>query len=89
MTQIEAAKKGMIVPMSTMPGEGPGRVYAAPMAAETTRFYGGATLNRPALVRRRPTRRIGEPSGAAEMPVETHEAATLRLAGKRSGLGAN
>ena len=89
MTQIEAANKGMIVPMSTMPGGGPWRVYAARMGAETIRFCGGATLDRLALVRRGQTRRIGDPWDAAETPVQTNEPATFRLAGKRLGLGAN
>jgi hypothetical protein len=79
MTQIDA----------TTLGQGLGRVHAGPMAAGTIRVCGGAPLDRPSLVSRGQTRRSGEPGGVAETPVETNEPATLRLAGKRSGLGAN
>jgi hypothetical protein len=89
MTQIEAANKGMIVPMSTMPGARPCPTYAARMATETIRFCGGATPDRPALIKRGQTRLIGDSWDAAKTPVRTNEPATFRFADKRPGLGAN
>ena len=47
---LNTMQKGMVLPLSTMPGEQVGHVYQGPMEAETIHFIEAVALDRPVLV---------------------------------------
>jgi len=85
---LNTVNKGMVLPMSTMPGESLGHVYAGPMAAETIHFLEAVAMDRPVLVTPEQARQVMEVYVAADISAETNEPVTLPLANKRSGLAA-
>lgn len=62
---------GVVFPLSTMPGEQVGHVYAGPMAAETTHFIEAVARNRPVLVPASEARQVMEVYLAADESAET------------------
>jgi predicted dehydrogenase len=80
---LNTMKGGAVFPMSTMPGEPVGHVYAGPMATETVHFVEAVALGRPVLVTPDQARRVMELYIAADLSAELNEPVTLPLANKR------
>jgi predicted dehydrogenase len=76
---VNTMKGGMVFPMSTMPGESLGHVYAGPMAAETLHFVDAVAFDRPVLVTPRSARLVMELYTAADLSAERNEAVALPL----------
>ena len=72
--------KGMVLPMSTMPGEPVDHVYAGPMAAETIHFLEAVALDRPVLVTPEHARMVMEVYIAADQSAESNQPVSLPLA---------
>jgi predicted dehydrogenase len=83
---LNTVNKGMVLPMSTMPGESLGHVYAGPMAAETIHFLEAVALDRPVLVSGEQARAVMELYVAADLSAETNEPVMLPLGNKRADL---
>ena len=77
---LNTMAKGMVLPMSTMPGEAVDHTYAGPMAAETVHFLEAVALDRPVLVTPEHARMVMEVYLAADLSAETHQPVTLPLA---------
>jgi len=77
--------KGMVLPMSTMPGEAVEHTYAGPMAAETIHFLEAVALDRPVLVTPEHARMVMELYIAADRSAETNLPVALPLAEARRG----
>ncbi len=75
--------KGMVLPMSTMPGERVDHTYAGPMAAETIHFLEAVACDRPVLVTPEHARMVMEVYTAADLSAERNEAVSLPLAGSK------
>jgi len=80
---LNTLKNGAVFPMSTMPGEPVGHVYAGPMASETVHFVEAVALDRPVLVTPEQARRVMELYIAADLSAELNEPVTLPLENKR------
>src|ERR1700689_1010969 len=80
---LNTMKNGAVFPMSTMPGESVGHVYAGPMASETVHFVEAVALDRPVLVTPEQARRVMEVYIAADLWPERNEPVTLPLENKR------
>jgi predicted dehydrogenase len=80
---LNTMKGGAVFPMSTMPGEPVGHVYAGPMATETVHFVEAVALGRPVLVTPEQARRVMELYIAADLSAELNEPVTLPLENKR------
>jgi predicted dehydrogenase len=80
---LNTMKSGAVFPMSTMPGEPVGHVYAGPMATETVHFVEAVALDRPVLVTPDQARRVMELYIAADLSAELNEPVTLPLENKR------
>jgi predicted dehydrogenase len=75
--------KGMVLPMSTMPGEAVDHTYAGPMAAETIHFLEAVALDRPVLVTPGEARAVMEVYMAADRSAETNMPVSLPLGGPK------
>jgi len=75
--------KGMVLPMSTMPGEAVEHTYAGPMAAETVHFLEAVVLDKPVLVTPEHARTVMELYIAADRSAETNLPVSLPLAESR------
>jgi scyllo-inositol 2-dehydrogenase (NAD+) len=71
--------EGMRLPMSSMPGEPVGHVYAGPMASETVHFIEAVACDRPVLVTPEQARRVMEVYMAADLSAERNQPVTLPL----------
>jgi len=71
--------KGMVLPLSTMPGEHVGHVYQGPMQAETIHFLEAVALDRPVLVTPEQARQVMEVTLAADLSAERKQPVTLPL----------
>ena len=71
--------KGMVLPMSTMPGEAVEHTYAGPMAAETIHFLEAVAQDRPVLVTPEHARMVMEVYIAADRSAETNLPVSLPL----------
>jgi predicted dehydrogenase len=80
---LNTVKGGAVFPMSTMPGESVGHVYAGPMASETAHFVEAVALDRPVLVTPAQARQVMELYIAADLSAELNEPVTLPLANRR------
>ena len=80
---LNTVKNGAVFPMSTMPGEQVGHIYAGPMASETAHFVEAVVLDRPVLVTPEQARRVMELYIAADLSAELNEPVTLPLENKR------
>lgn len=70
---------GMVLPISTMPGEAVGHVFAGPMAQETLHFVDAVARDRPVLVTPEEARQVMEVYIAADLSAERNEPVTLPL----------
>jgi scyllo-inositol 2-dehydrogenase (NAD+) len=76
---INTMKKGMQLPMSTMPGEQVDHVFAGPMAAETIHFIEAVVFDRPVLVTGEDARAVMEVYMAADLSAESGNPVYLPL----------
>ena len=76
---VNTVKKGMQLPMSTMPGEFVEHTYAGPMAAETIHFLEAVAYDRPVMVTPEQARRVMEVYLAADLSAERNEPVALPL----------
>ena len=76
---LNTMDKGMVLPMSTMPGEAVEHTYAGPMASETIHFLEAVALDRPVLVTPEHARMVMELYIAADRSAETDMPVSLPL----------
>ncbi len=76
---LNTMQKGMVLPLSTMPGERVGHVYQGPMEAETIHFIEAVALDRPLLVTPEQARQVMEVTLAADISAERNEPVDLPL----------
>jgi predicted dehydrogenase len=76
---LNTMKKGMVLPLSTMPGEQVGHVYQGPMEAETIHFIESVALDRAVLVTPEQARQVMEVTLAADLSAERHQPVRLPL----------
>ena len=76
---LNTVKKGMQLPMSTMPGEFVEHTYAGAMAPETVHFIEAVALDRPVLVTPEHARMVMELYIAADLSAETNLPVDLPL----------
>ena len=74
---LNTMDSGMVNPMSTMPGEQVGHVFAGAMANETVHFLEAVALDRPVLVTARQARQVMDVYMAADLSAERNEPITL------------
>jgi predicted dehydrogenase len=82
---VNTMKKGMQLPMSTMPGEFVGHTYAGAMAPETVHFLEACVHDRPVLVTPEHARMVMEVYIAADLSAERNAAVDLPCEKPRSG----
>src|SRR5262249_57965935 len=80
---LRTMKDGAVFPMSSMPGESVGHVFAGPMASETVHFVEAVAFDREVLVKPEEARQVMELYMAADLSAESNEAVNLPLANKR------
>jgi predicted dehydrogenase len=73
--------RGLVLPMSTMPGERVDHTYAGPMAAETVHFLEAVVFDRPVLVTPEHARMVMEVYIAADLSAERSEPVALPRGG--------
>lgn len=78
---LNTMKGGMMLPMSSMPGEPVDHTYAGPMHAETLHFVEAVAFDRPVLVTPEQARMVMEVYTAADLSAERNEPVTLPLKG--------
>ena len=71
---------GTVFPLSTMPGEPVGHVYAGPMANETIHFLEAVAYDRPVMATAEQARQVMEVYMAADLSAESNEPVMLPLA---------
>jgi predicted dehydrogenase len=76
---LNTMKQGMVLPMSTMPGEPVEHTYAGPMAAETVHFLEAVACDRQVLVTPEHARMVMEVYIAADMSAESNAPVSLPL----------
>jgi len=76
---VNTVKKGMQLPMSTMPGEFVDHTYAGPMAPETVHFLEAVVYDRPVMVTPEHARMVMEVYIAADLSAERNEPVSLPL----------
>jgi predicted dehydrogenase len=76
---VNTVKKGMQLPMSTMPGEFVDHTYAGPMAPETVHFLEAVVYDRPVMVTPEHARMVMEVYIAADLSAERNEPVALPL----------
>ena len=72
-------QRGMVLPLSTMPGEQVAHVYQGPMQAETIHFLEAVALDRAVLVTPEQARQVMEVTLAADLSAERHQPISLPL----------
>src|SRR5215469_14276562 len=77
---LNTMKRGIEFPISTMPGEKVGHVYAGPMEAETVHFLECVSKGRQPLVTPQHARTVMQVYQAADQPTETGEPVCLASA---------
>jgi predicted dehydrogenase len=82
---VNTMKKGMQLPMSTMPGEFVEHTYAGAMAPETVHFLEAVVYERPVLVTPEHARMVMEVYIAADLSAERNAAVDLPCEKPRSG----
>jgi predicted dehydrogenase len=80
---LNTMSRGMVLPLSTMPGEAVDHTYAGPMAAETVHFLEAVAFDRPVLVTPEHARMVMEVYMAADVSAEKNEPVTLPLPGSK------
>ena len=81
---LNTMTQGMVLPLSTMPGEAVDHTYAGPMAAETVHFLESVAFDRPVLVTPEHARMVMELYIAADLSAERNEPIALPLPGSKS-----
>ena len=81
---LNTVNKGMVLPLSTMPGEAVDHAYAGPMAAETVHFLEAVAFDRPVLVTPEHARLVMEVYMAADVSAEKNEPVALPASGSSS-----
>jgi predicted dehydrogenase len=76
---LNTMKGGMVLPLSTMPGEEVSHVYQGPMQAETNHFIEAVALDRPVLVTPEQARQVMEVTLAADLSAERNQPVSLPL----------
>jgi predicted dehydrogenase len=76
---VNTMGNGIQLPMSSMPGEPVGHVYAGPMASETIHFLEAVALDRSVMVTPAQARQVMEVYMAADMSAQRHEPVNLPL----------
>jgi scyllo-inositol 2-dehydrogenase (NAD+) len=76
---LNTEQNGIQFPMSSMPGEQVGHVYAGPMSAETHHFLEAIALDKPVLVTPEQARAVMAVYIAADLSSERNEPVTLPL----------
>lgn len=76
---LNTMQKGMVLPLSTMPGEQVAHVYQGPMQAETIHFVEAVALDRPVLVTPEQARQVMEVTLAADLSAERNQPIPLPL----------
>ncbi|HEX9922711.1 MAG TPA: Gfo/Idh/MocA family oxidoreductase [Anaerolineae bacterium] len=76
---VNTIGNGIQLPMSSMPGEPVGHVYAGPMANETIHFLEAVALDRSVMVTPAQARQVMEVYMAADISAERHEPVNLPL----------
>jgi predicted dehydrogenase len=76
---LNTMDKGMMLPMSSMPGEAVEHAYAGPMHAETVHFLDAVANNKPVLVTAEQARQVMEVYIAADLSAERNEPISLPL----------
>jgi predicted dehydrogenase len=74
---LNTVNQGMVLPMSTMPGEAVDHAYAGPMAPETIHFLEAVACDRPVLVTPEHARMVMEVYMAADVSAEKNEPVAL------------
>ena len=82
---LNTVKKGMQLPMSTMPGEFVEHTYAGAMAPETVHFLEAVAYDRPVLVTPEHARMVMEVYIAADLSAERNAAVDIPCEKPRSG----
>ncbi len=82
---VNTMKKGMQLPMSTMPGEFVEHTYAGAMAPETVHFLEACVYDRPVLVTAEHARMVMEVYIAADLSAERNAAVDLPCEKPQSG----
>jgi predicted dehydrogenase len=82
---LNTVKKGMQLPMSTMPGEFVEHTYAGAMAPETVHFLEAVVYDRPVLVTAQHARMVMEVYIAADLSAERNAAVDIPCEKPRSG----
>ncbi len=83
-TMLTTVQKGIVHPMSTMPGEYVEHTYAGPMASETVHFLEAVAFDRPVLVTAEQARQVMEVYIAADLSAERNEPVSLPLPESRA-----
>ncbi|AYY12281.1 gfo/Idh/MocA family oxidoreductase [Actinobacteria bacterium YIM 96077] len=78
-TMLNTMSGGLSLPLSTMPGEEVGHVYAGPMRDETNHFIEAVAYDRPVLVTPEQARQTMEVYLAADISAATNQAVELPL----------
>lgn len=78
-TMLSTMQKGIVHPMSTMPGERVEHTFAGPMASETIHFIEAVACDRPVLVTPEQARQVMEVYIAADLSAERNEPVNLPL----------
>jgi predicted dehydrogenase len=78
---LNTMQGGMVLPMSSMPGEPVDHTYAGPMRAETLHFLEAVAFDRPVLVTPEQARTVMEVYTAADLSAERNEPVSLPLSG--------
>ena len=76
---VNTVKKGMQLPMSTMPGEFVEHTYAGPMAPETIHFLEAVVHDREVMVKPEHARMVMEVYIAADLSAERNEPVSLPI----------
>jgi len=82
---LNTVQKGMVLPLSTMPGEAVDHTYAGAMAPETIHFLEAVVYDRPVLVTPEHARMVMEVYLAADVSAEKHEPVALPLRPRATG----
>ncbi len=83
---VNTVDDGIQFPLSTMPGEAVGEMYAGPMERETTHFIEAVAYDRPVMVEPRLARMTMEVYTAADLSAELNEVIELPLSAEQAGL---
>ena len=78
---LNTMSDGAVFPLSTMPGENVGHVYAGPMERETQHFLEAVAFDLPVMVTPHQARRVMEVYMAADLSCERNQAVELPLEG--------